>query len=130
MPVEGLLAAVNVVVSPIQIVLFVAFTVTVGEGVTVTVTLSFALQPTEVVPKTVYVVVTVGVAVTGVPVGGVTLTEGAHVYDVAPLAVNEVLVPLHIVGAFGVTIKVGVGFTLIITFAVSIHPFTVVSVTV
>lgn len=52
---------------------------TVGVGEIVIVTLSFALQPDPLVPVTVYVVFTVGEAVTLVPVEALNVPEGAHV---------------------------------------------------
>ena len=50
---------------------------TVGIGFTVTVTLAVLLHPADV-PVTVYVVVTVGFAVTGLPVVTSRPVDGAH----------------------------------------------------
>jgi hypothetical protein len=52
--------------------------VTVGLGFTVTITVVFPVQPL-VVPVTVYVLVTVGLAVTDVPVVALNPVPGAHV---------------------------------------------------
>ena len=49
---------------------------------------------------------------------------------VAPLAVSDVLLPVHIAGDAGLTVIVGFGFTVTVTVAVLIHPFTSVPVTV
>ena len=55
---------------------------------------------------------------------------GLQLYVVAPLAVSETLLPIHNVADEGVTVTVGVGFTLIIAVAVFVHPFASVPVTV
>jgi hypothetical protein len=68
-----------------------------------------------VVPVTVYVVVTVGFAVTVAPVVEDNPVEGLHVYVVAPLAVSIVLPPVQIVAEDGVTTTTGTGFTVAVT---------------
>lgn len=74
----------------------VGVTATVGVGFTITVIVCVELQlPFE--PVMVYVVVTVGLAVTTLPVVALNPEDGDHAYVVAPLAVNVVEPPLHIV---------------------------------
>ena len=79
---------VSVEVCPTQIAVGDADAVTVGNGFTVTVTVAVFTHPAAEVPVTVYVVVTVGDAVTEEPVDGLTLVLGAHEYVLAPLAVR------------------------------------------
>jgi len=67
------------------------------------------------------VVVEAGVAVTLAPVVALRPVAGAHVYVVAPLAVNPVPVPEHTVAEDGVTVTVGVGVTVIATIWVSVQ---------
>ena len=74
--------------------------------------------------------VVVGFAVTIAPVVADKPVAGLHVYVVAPLAVNDVLLPLQIIGADGVTVTVGVVLTVIVAVAVFVHPFASVPVTV
>jgi hypothetical protein len=72
-------------------------TVKVGVGLTVIVAVAVLVHPEADVPVTVYAVVTVGLAVTALPVVALNPVEGLHVYVLAPLAVNEVDEPLQIV---------------------------------
>ena len=67
-------------------------------------------------------VVTVGVAITDVPVVALNAVEGVQVYVVPPPAVSVTLLPGHIAGAAGPTVTVGVAFTVIIAGTVSLHP--------
>ena len=60
-----------------------------------------------------YVVVVVGLAVTVAPVVADKPVDGLHRYVFAPLAVRDVLLPLHIVGAAGEIATLGFGFTVI-----------------
>jgi len=90
--------------------------VTVGVVLTVIVTVA-VLEHAPVVPVTVYVVVAPGVAVTFEPVVALKPPAGDHVYVVAPPATNGVELPEHI-ELDGVTVTVGVGFTVIVTVAV------------
>ena len=113
--------AVNVVLSPLQILGL--FTVTVGLGFTVTVAIAVPVQPL-VVPITVYVVVVVSAAVLGFDIGA---NPPVQLYVVAPLAVNVVLSPLQILGLL--TVTVGFGFTVTVAIAVPVQP-AVVPVTV
>lgn len=82
------------------------------------------------VPVTVYVVVTVGVAFTGVPVVALKAVDGDHAYVVAPLAIRFTFPPGHIVGDPGATLTVGVGVTVIVTVCVAMQPLALVPVTV
>ena len=102
--------AVSVVLFPSQIVCAAEAIVTVGTGLTVTVTVVVPVHP-FVVPDTVYVVVDVGFAVTTAPVVEDKPVEGLQLYVVAPLAVSETLLPLQIGGADGVTVTTGIGLT-------------------
>jgi hypothetical protein len=68
--------AVSVADCPLQIVAEV--TVTTGSGLTFTVTCVDAVQPFTSVPVTVYVVVEVGLAVTGEPVVELSAVDGVH----------------------------------------------------
>ena len=74
--------------------------------------------------------VVVGFAVTVAPVVADKPVAGLQEYVVAPLAVNDVLLPLQIVAVVGDTVTVGFGFTVIATVAVLVHPFPSVPVTV
>ena len=94
---------------------------------TVTVTFAELLQP-FVVPVTVYVVVVVGLAI-GLEIRLLLKpTAGDQLYVVAPFADIDVLLPEHIV-AVPDAVTLGIGFTVMVTLAVSLHPF-VVPVTV
>ena len=55
---------------------------------------------------------------------------GVHTYVFAPLAVMLTFPPGQIAGADGVTVIVGLGFTVTVTVAVFVHPLTAVPVTV
>jgi hypothetical protein len=87
--------------------------VTVGKGVTVTVTAAVFEHPRDV-PVTVYVLVTVGVATGVALVVLLNPVEGDQTYVVAPLAVNVVEVPLQIVIS-GLTVTFGTGLTVMVT---------------
>jgi len=99
--------------------------VTVGVGLTVTVTCAVLLQP-DVVPVTVYVVVAAGETVMGDPL----MLPGFQLYDVAPPPVSVVDPPTQMVGFDAVAVTVGVGLTVTVTCAVLVHPFAPVPVTV
>jgi hypothetical protein len=83
---------------------------TVGVVFTVTATDTAELAHPDVVPVTLYVVVTVGLAVTLAPVVALRLVEGVQAKVEAPLAVRIVELPEHIVGG-GEAVIVGVVFT-------------------
>ena len=74
-------------------------------------------------------VVTVGVAVTGVPVVALNPVAGLHTYVPAPLAVKFVDDPVHILTLPDV-LTVGSGLTVTVTLAVFVQPLTSVPVTV
>ena len=99
------------VLPPLQIADEAAVTVRVGIALIVNVTVWLFLQPFASVPFTVYVVVVVGVAVTGVPFALLSVPEGVQVYVFAPLAEIVVFVPLHIADDVGVRVNVGSEFT-------------------
>ena len=72
-----------------------------GVELTVTTTVAVELEQPEMLPVIVYVVVAVGLAVTVAPEVALRPADGAHEYVVAPVAVNEVELPLQIVTAPG-----------------------------
>lgn len=97
-------------------------TFTTGVLFTVTVTFFVAGQ-LPVVPVIVYVVLATGLASTDEPVVALSPPEGLHVYAVAPVTLNVTPVsPVQILADAGFAVKVGVGLTLIIDEAVSLHP--------
>lgn len=91
-----------------------AVAVRLGVVLTVTVAVCAALQP-ELVPVTVYTVVTVGVTLIVEVVGPVF-----HEYVVAPAAVSVAGLPEQTVALF--TVTVGVAFTFTETVRVLVHP--------
>jgi hypothetical protein len=101
-----------------------------GLAFTVIVTVAVLVHPFPAVPVTVYVVVVVGFAVTVAPVVEDKPVAGLQLNVVAPLAVSETLLPVHIVAEEGDTVIVGCGFTVTVTVAVFVHPFPSVPVTV
>ena len=84
--------AVNVTLVPAQIKVLLAVTDKVTTGGTVMVTTVVELQA-PVLPVNVYVVVTVGEAVTLVPEVPLNPNGGSHEYVVAPLPVKVTLAP-------------------------------------
>jgi hypothetical protein len=84
--------ALSVVLAPEQIDAGEALGLSVGVGVTVTVLTSVFVQ-TPLLPVTVYVIVELGLTVMMLPVS----PDGVHVYELAPLAVNVVLLPEQMV---------------------------------
>jgi hypothetical protein len=95
------------------------FTVTKGAEPNVTVADAEPSQP-EVVPVTVYMVVTDGFAVTVLPVVALSPAEGVQEYVVAPVAVRVADPPLQIVGEF--TVTTGKRFTVTVEEAVPSQP--------
>ncbi len=118
--------AVNVDDEPEHIVDGDAEAVTVGVGLTVTVTVAVLVQPSALVPVTVYVVVLVGDTVLELPVPKLF----DQLYVLAPLAVKTELAPEHIVDGLAVAVTVGVGFTVTVTDFVPVQPAALVPVTV
>ena len=55
---------------------------------------------------------------------------GDHEYVEAPLAVSDTELPVQILGADGVTLTVGKGFTVTVTVAVFVQPLVAVPITV
>jgi hypothetical protein len=92
------------------------FTVTFGNGVTVTVATAVLVQLFKV-PVTVYVVVVVNTGVVGFDT---PVKPPVQLYVVAPLAVKLAVVPLQMVGEF--TVTVGRGFTVTVDTAVPVQP--------
>lgn len=73
--------------------------------------------------------VTLGNAVTTTVLLALNVAGGAQVYVIAPLAVNTTLSPEQILGAGGITVILGVGFTVTTTIAVVTQaPFVPVTV--
>jgi hypothetical protein len=105
-----------------------ADSVIVGVVFTVTTIVFVALVHPPVVPVTLYVVVVVGLADTLEPVVALRFVFGDQAYVVAPLAVNVVELPEHIVGG-AERVTVGVAFTVTTTVAVALAQPPVVPVT-
>jgi hypothetical protein len=94
--------------------------VTVGFAFTVTVTLAVLVHPCAVCPCTLYVVVTVGLAVGLHELEGVSPVVGFQVQPDKATVLFRVSAtdwPLHIAGLTGVIFKDGVGFTVIVIVA-------------
>lgn len=83
--------------------------VIVGVGNVFIVTVSVSIQPLTSVPVTLYVVVTVGLTVTGVPIK----EPGIHVYDEAPIAESVEVFPGQTLGGAPIALIVGFEFTVI-----------------
>ena len=64
-------------------------------------------------------------AVTVAPVVADKPVAGLQLYVEAPIAVNDVLLPLQIVAVVGETVTVGTGLTVTVTVAVPVHPLVV-----
>ena len=105
-----------------------AVMVTVSVGTTVTVTLPVPVQPSGVVPVIVYVCVPAGLAVTTESVAELNPVAGLQLYVFAPLTVSMVE-PLGHMVVPPVIVIVGVGFTVMVTCAVSLHPAPLVPTT-
>jgi len=118
--------AVKTELAPEHIVDGDAEAVTVGVGLTVTVTDFVPVQPSVLVPVTVYVVVLVGETVLELPVP----RPPDQLYVLAPPAVKTELAPEHIVDGLAVAVTVGVGLTVTVTIAVLVQPAALVPVTV
>jgi len=118
--------AVKTELAPEHIVDGDADAVTVGVGFTVTVTDFVPVQPSALVPVTVYVVVLVGDTVLELPVPRLF----DQLYVLAPPAVNVDDEPEHIVDGDAEAVTVGVGLTVTVTDFVPVHPSALVPVTV
>ena len=117
---------VNVVEFPAQIEAGLAEAVTVGLAFTVTVTEDVPVHPFTSVPVTMYVLVEEGEAVREFPAPSPSL----HTKEEAPEAVKVEKVPKQIIGGFAEAVTIGLGCTVTVTFAVPVHPFASVPVTV
>jgi len=93
---------------------------TAGSGFTETITNASAV-PQLLVPVTVYIVVTVGVAVTLVPVVADNPAPGIHTYVTPPVAESAADVPKHI-ATFDPAPTIGVAVTDTVTVAELLHP--------
>jgi hypothetical protein len=114
--------AFNIILFPEQMVGDDGFTVIVNPGDTITL-IDCKLEQPVVVPVMLYVVVVVGLAVTEDPVEEFNEVLGDQVYEAAPLTLRVTLFPGHIVGFDGVTLMVGVAFTVrVIVCGIPIHP--------
>jgi hypothetical protein len=120
--------AVSTVLLPLHIMAF-APALTTGNGFTVTVTIAVSIHPVAFEPVTIYVVVTVGLAVGLAHAVQDRPVAGVHVYDVAPDAVNAVLPPEHI-AVLALTVTFGTPTIVIVTLPVSTQPYISVPVTV
>ena len=83
----------------------------VGFGLTVIKIVELLLHPKALDPVTVYVVFDVGLTETLVPDN----EPGIQLYVLAPLPVNTVAVPLHILSTDADELTVGIGFTVTVT---------------
>jgi hypothetical protein len=108
--------AVILPVPPLHIGLMVGKVIVIA-GLTVTCTLSLAVQPALVLPVTVYEVVELGVTVIDEVVGPVF-----QIYVDAPVAVNTALLPGQIIDGLTLIDNVGVGLTVIFTLSFSAQP--------
>jgi hypothetical protein len=95
--------------------------VSIGTGLTVTVTCAVAVHPLKS-PVTVYVIVEDGLAITLAPVVEFRVVAGLHEYMFAPPAASTVDCPSQIV-TDGETVTTGSGLTVTVTCAVAVHPF-------
>ena len=89
---------------------------------TVNVIVVVFVQPEALAPVTVYVVVTVGDTLTGVPIK----PPGFQVYDVAPKADKVAVLPTQIEVVLNAAVTVGLAITVKLMVALPIHPKVVV----
>jgi hypothetical protein len=108
--------AVSVVLLPEQIIVLPLMLIT-GKGLTVTDIVCTLLQPTALVPVTVYTIFDCGDASTAFEFARFSPVAGAHEYVLAPDAVNVVLSPKQIVLP-PETVTVGLGFMVTVAVAV------------
>lgn len=109
--------AVNVALLPTHMAVGLDVALNVGVGVTCTVTVLVLRQPVALAPVTVYTVVDSGLTVTVAPVK----LPGIQVYVTAPLAVNVVLLPEHMLADDAEAVIVGFGFTVKLSVRVLTH---------
>ena len=116
-----------VTLSPSQIIESVAVRVTSGNGLTTILILAVPVQPSGVVPVTVYVVVELGATlITGV----VSEVLQRKVVPVTVLvAVKSATAPSQISVALALMDTTGVGYTVMVTSAVLVQPSGLVTVT-
>jgi hypothetical protein len=100
-----------------------------AEGLTLTVTDAVLVQPLAFIAVTEYVVVLDGLALGLAQFTHDRPDVGDHTYVVAPLALNAVLPPVHIV-ALGLAETVGLLLTVTVTVAVLTQPAALVPVSV
>ena len=122
--------AVRVDVLPAQTVVEDAVKVKVGKAFMFTVIVCLFLQLLLSVAFTVYVVVAVGVATTGVPLAELKLEAGLQVYVLAPAAVKVDVVPAQTVVEDAVKVKVGKGLTVTVTVSLLVQSAALVAFTV
>jgi len=122
--------AVRVTEEPLHIEGKPGVTVIEGIGLTVTVVVAVFVHPFTSVPVTVYVVVTVGFAVTLGMLVALSPVGGDQEYIEAPLAVRVTEDPKQMEGATGVTATLGRFLTVTVTEAVLVHPAALVPVTI
>ena len=113
---------------PLQIVVFVALTLTIGKGFTVIVIPAVPVHPEAVVPVTVYEVVDVGETIIEEFEEPVDHTKA--VPATVDVAVRVLLAPSQILSDEAFILMTGVGFTVMVIVAVPVQPFVLVPVTV
>ncbi len=96
----------------------------------VMVTESSPEQPFLPVPTTLYVVVTVGVAITVLPVVALNAVEGDQAYKAAPEAFKLIVEPGQSMAFTGITFNPVPDLTLTVTFPELAHPLLFVAATV
>ena len=108
--------------------MFEGFTVAVGAGMGVSVTVAVSRQPL-LFPITMYVVVVVGRAFTLAPVVALSPDDGLQLYKGAPLAVRASGWLEQTLADVGETVTVGYAFTKTVTVEFAVQPFTSVPTT-
>ena len=102
--------------------------VTLGNGLTVTATVSVLTQVAELVPVVIYEMPDDGETVNEAPVPMLTdgLVNVAQLQVAAPVAVSVVLAPAHIAAGVAVACTTGNGFTINDTLSAEVQPLSVV----
>lgn len=93
-----------------------------GNGLIVIVTVIVSVHPKDEIPFIMYVDVTIGVAITLLPVEVLSPVDGIQVYMLAPFAVKFTESPIQIAGEAGVHVTVGKGLTTTVILVVFVHP--------